>query len=119
MKILVIEDNKELSKLISSSINTLYPDKSFEVSVAENGAEGSSKMIITKYDLILLDLHMPVMNGLEFLNHNKEALKKIPVIVITATPDIAKKSIKENVKIIGKPFSINEFSSAINEILFA
>lgn len=117
MKILIIEDDTDVSGLISSSIKTIYSEEDIDITFANNGVEGSSKMIHSNFDLILLDLHMPIMNGLEFLTHNKDALTKTPIIVITATPEIAEKSIKDNIRIIAKPFSINDFSSAINEAL--
>jgi CheY-like chemotaxis protein len=84
-KILIIEDEPDLLKVFS---DMLEQDK-FEVIEAKDGKEGLQVAIDSKPDLILLDILMPVMDGIAVLKEIKinEALKNIPVIVLTNYSD--------------------------------
>ena len=87
--ILIVEDN-QIDVLLTSKLLKLI-DKSVGVMHEENGKdaltylEGNHQLI----NLIVLDLNMPVMNGIEFLRHrsNSDALNKIPVAVLTSSMD--------------------------------
>ena len=61
MKILVIEDEK----LLADSIQTLLVNKGFEVEVAYDGETGEEYAELGIYDLLILDVMMPKMNGYE------------------------------------------------------
>jgi len=80
-KILLIEDEEVLISLLEKKLAQM----DYDVSVARNGLEGMEKMRETKPDLILLDILMPKMGGMEVLEtmQKDEELKKIPVIVIS------------------------------------
>ena len=62
----------------------------FEVSVAENGAVAMAKLLTEDFDLVLLDLEMPEMNGFEVLERMKgdEVLRSVPAIVISGLDDM-------------------------------
>ncbi len=77
--ILIVEDSKESVDYISQILkNNEYP-----YSVANNGAEAIEAMKEKRPDLVLLDLHMPVMNGLEALRQIKQRKPLIEVIMLT------------------------------------
>ena len=78
-KILVIDDDKAFCDLIKTSVD----DKKYEVGTAGDGVEGLEQVGKSTPDIILLDIMMPRMNGVEFLEHLKdlEHGKKIPVII--------------------------------------
>jgi len=80
-KILIIEDDTELRQMYY----TVFSMDDYEVTVAGNGKEGISKAKIGKPTLILLDMVMPVMNGLETLDLLKSDpdTKDIPVVILT------------------------------------
>jgi len=80
-KILIIEDEKILAALLQKKLTV----SGYEVSLANNGEKGLALMRELKPDLILLDILMPRMNGLEVLAEMKKDnnLKKISVIVIS------------------------------------
>ena len=80
-KILVVEDEMAYSKLLSSQLTK----NGYQVIVAENGEQGLEKAKNEKPDLILLDIKMPVMDGLGMLNllRKEEFGKKTKVIMLT------------------------------------
>ncbi len=84
-KILIIEDDKLLIKILSEE----FQKNNFQVSLALNGEEGLDKALFENPDLILLDIIMPVMDGLTMLKklRQNEKGKSIPVIVLTNLSD--------------------------------
>jgi CheY-like chemotaxis protein len=72
-RVLIIEDDTALQEAYSFILST----KGHTVTSAYNGKEGLEAARGKRYDVILLDIHMPVMDGLEFLRHyNTEQLAK-------------------------------------------
>ena len=90
IKVLVIED-VALNQLL---IKTLLTDFGFEYVFAENGAIGIEQLKKNKFDIILMDLQMPIMNGFEATEYIRNIMNsKIPIIALTAdvtTVDFAK-----------------------------
>jgi signal transduction histidine kinase len=78
-KILVIDDEK----YIRQSFSDYLEDLDFDVLLAENGKTGLEAMISEKPDLVLVDLIMPDMNGLELLQEGKKHLPDLPIIIIS------------------------------------
>ncbi len=85
-KILLVEDDP----LIYRMYQKLFTLEGFETETAENGQIGLDKLASFKPDVILLDIMMPTMNGLEMLDKLKadEATKAIPVAVLTNVSDL-------------------------------
>lgn len=86
--VLVVEDNEELLQILTSLLSPLY-----RVVLAMNGKEGLDKVIEERPDLILSDIMMPVMNGIEMCSKIKSNfdLCHIPVILLTALTSDNKK----------------------------
>ncbi len=81
IKILVVEDVK-LNQLL---MRTILEDFKFEYDIADNGKIAIEKMQTETYDLILMDLQMPEMNGFEATEYIRNTLHlKIPIIALTA-----------------------------------
>ena len=92
----------------------------FEVLSAENGEEALKIFIKEEPDLVILDLKMPKMDGMEVLRNIKETKPKIPVIMITAhgSTDVAVEAMKIGaLDYISKPFDIEEFRVIIRKAL--
>jgi signal transduction histidine kinase/DNA-binding response OmpR family regulator len=79
--LLVVEDNTDLRAFLKAQFITHY-----RVEVAENGEEGLAKAIELQPDLVLSDIMMPKMNGIQLLDNlkNNLATSHIPVILLTA-----------------------------------
>jgi len=89
----------------------------FQVSTAENGAEGLHKLREKPYALVLLDAMMPGMSGLELLGAIHEYDPDIICIVITgyATVDLAARAMKQGAyDFLPKPFTLDELSAVVN-----
>ena len=80
MKILVIEDEK----LLADSIKTLLEGKGFEVEVAYDGETGAEYAELGIYDLLILDVMMPKMDGYEFTRTLRETNNNLPVLMVSA-----------------------------------
>ena len=81
LKILLVEDNQLNVKLILS----LFSESNLNVQVAENGSIGIEKIKEGNFDIVLMDMEMPVMNGYEAATFVRSELKsKIPIIAMTA-----------------------------------
>ena len=81
IKVLVVED-MALNQLL---MKTLLDDFGFERDIAENGKIAIEKLQTQKYDIILMDLQMPEMNGFEATKHIRNVMKSnIPIIALTA-----------------------------------
>jgi CheY-like chemotaxis protein len=79
-KILVAEDSIGCQVLIRKTLNSL----GFEVETADNGKEALQKVFTGQYDIILMDMQMPYMNGYEATAALREKEVKTPIIALTA-----------------------------------
>ncbi len=81
IKVLVVEDIA-INQLL---MKTLLDDFGFQRDIAANGKIAIEKLLINKYDIILMDLHMPEMNGFEATEYIRAEIdSKIPIIALTA-----------------------------------
>jgi two-component system, chemotaxis family, chemotaxis protein CheY len=115
-KILVVDD----SGLARRLTRKILEDLGHEVDEASDGAQALEKCVINRHDLILLDMVMHGMYGLEVLLKIKELNPTLPVIVITA--DI-QRSTRDQVKeagasaMINKPVDAAQLSEALGIVL--
>lgn len=121
-RILVADDN-ELNRLLISKI--LNKRGFFNVEIAANGREVLEKLQLSKYDIILMDLDMPELDGYEttvtIRSWNNEK-RKIPIIAVTAhvSSDQRDKCMKNGMDdFIAKPFSPDDLYQKILEVLNA
>jgi YesN/AraC family two-component response regulator len=78
-KILVVDDNILMRKLILN----LFNNKNYGLDEAENGSEGLDKIISSHYDLVITDIVMPQMEGLEMIRHAKRINPSLKIIAMT------------------------------------
>ena len=111
-KILVADDEQ----VVRDTFSRFLSREDYEIFPAGNGKEAWDKIREDNFDLLLLDLNMPVMSGMEVIAKVNEAKKDLIMIVVTgyATLDTAKEAIKQGCfDYITKPFDINEVKAVI------
>lgn len=111
-KILIIEDEEDLVKGLK--INLM--DEGYKVDYALNGKEGLEKALKKKPDLILLDIMLPGMNGLEICKKLRQHKMDIPILMLTAKGEEIDKVIGLEIgadDYISKPFSIRELLARV------
>ncbi len=114
--ILVIEDEKE----IREGLVEVLEDAGFLVDSAENGQLGLEKIGKKDFDVVVTDLIMPVVGGMEVLRETKRIKSRTSVILITAfaTVDNAVEAMKAGASdYITKPFKIDEVRTKIRKVL--
>lgn len=81
-KILIVDDKPEIRNLIQAELE----DEGYEVLLAEGGLDALDMLDKIGYsvNLVLLDIKMPDMNGLDVLNQIKQRKKELPVILLSA-----------------------------------
>jgi two-component system response regulator ArlR len=116
-KILIIEDDKELSHLMELELS----NEGFSTEVAADGREGLEKIQTGKPDLLLLDVMLPRLSGLEILRKIRTDMKTdLPVILVTARGEMIDKVDGLNSgadDYITKPFKIEELLARMNAVL--
>ncbi len=116
MRILVIEDEKKITDFIKRGLK----EEGYAVDVAYDGQEGHFLAKTNKYDLILLDLMLPKIDGLTLCKKIKEEDPATPIIILTA-----KDTVKDKVTgldsgaddYLTKPFAFEELLARIRAIL--
>ena len=116
-RLLVIEDNHDIAAYIGS----LFADR-YAVSYAANGKEGMEKALDLVPDLIITDLMMPGMDGLEVCRQvrGNEIINHIPIIVVTAkiTEEERIKGLEAGADAyISKPFNADELRTRVEKLL--
>lgn len=116
-KVLIIDDRRE--NIVFLANNILKP-KGYDVITAMDGEKGLHKALEEKPDLIIMDLRMPKMNGLEVLTALREARCPIPVILTTfhGSESVAIEAFRLGVKdYVIKPYTVKEMEEAITRAL--
>ncbi|OIJ14627.1 DNA-binding response regulator [Anaerobacillus arseniciselenatis] len=116
-KVLIVDDEKEMRTLLTVCLKPY----GYEMDEAQTGYDAMQKLIDNKYDLIILDIMMPTIDGFEVLMNVREMIDKdIPIILLTALGDTER--IVEGLQLgaddyIVKPFEPRELVARIHSIM--
>jgi len=116
--ILMIEDEANLAKLVQHHLG----DRGHSVVLASNGEEGLKKLGALEPDLIVLDVMMPQMNGLEFFSHIRTSYgrTKYPVLVLTTRDELQETFTDADAAgFMSKPFLIEDLVAEMEKIFRA
>lgn len=116
MKILIVEDEN----LLANSIRTLLLKKGFEVDVAYDGESGEEYAELGIYDLLILDIMMPKMNGYEVARRVRAKRLGTPILMLTAKSEVEDRITGLNSGAdyyLTKPFDTRELLACINALL--
>jgi CheY-like chemotaxis protein len=120
-EVLIVDDFKPTLETIKSYLCSGYRNQ-IKVHIAENGKEATDALNSNEIDLVVTDIGMPVMDGLELLAYMSKKHPGIPVIVMTSfgTPQIEERLKKLNAFLyLEKPFDIKDLERKILEGLNA
>jgi DNA-binding response OmpR family regulator len=116
MKVLVIEDEKRLADILKKGL----AENSFTVDLCHDGAEGLYMAETYPYDAVLLDITLPIKDGLTLLSELRAKRLEVPVLIITARGTVA-----DRIKALGigaddyisKPFNFAELLARLRSVI--
>jgi len=116
MRLLIVEDNQHLA----GSLAKLFRDKGYAVDCALGGEDADAALHTQPYDLVILDLGLPDMDGLEVLRRLRRRKSRVPVLVLTARDSIQKRVDGLNTgadDYLGKPFALAELEARAGALI--
>ncbi|MGQ7889579.1 response regulator transcription factor [Paenibacillus sp. WC2504] len=115
-KILVIEDEPTLARLLSYNLS----QEGYHTKVVDHGGDGLQEALQQSYDLIILDIMLPGLNGFEVLAKLRQKGNSTPVIILTArnAEDEVVQGLKHGADdYITKPFGVAELLARVSAVL--
>ena len=116
MRILVAEDDRDLNQIITSSLKSEH----YSVDSCENGRDALDYLACAEYDALILDIMMPVMDGLTLLKTIRRRGSSLPVLLLTARDSVEDRvtglDAGANDYLI-KPFALEELLARIRVLL--
>ena len=119
LRILVVDDNPT-NHLVVKSLLTSVVDT---ITLAGNGAEALEILDKTPIDIVLMDIHMPVMDGIECtlaIRSSEKLWRDVTIIALTADPNYQQKKLCKNIgmdEALAKPVRLNDLLGAIDAVL--
>src|SRR5574340_170162 len=116
MKILVVDDEEGARELF----NTILTDEGYEVALAVDGEEALTRMKGDAYDLVVTDIKMPGMDGLQLLQELRKVGSTADVIMVTAYGEVEsylKAMSLGAAEYINKPIRIKELKRIVHKVL--
>jgi two-component system response regulator CpxR len=114
-KLLIIDDDEELCELVSEYLTV----EGFEVESVNDGEAGLKSALSGEYELVILDVMLPKMNGFDVLRNLRET-SKLPVIMLTARGDDMERIVGLEIgadDYLPKPFNPRELAARLRAIL--
>ena len=121
LKVLIVDDEYDYLEILFNKLNDIIVDNIKIVKICNDGEKALQYIMNTSIDLVLLDLNIPKINGLEILEKIKSNNIDIKVIVISGESEFVVKLLSRKLdveKILIKPFLIEDLVEAINKIIF-
>jgi len=115
-RILVIEDDQDINNLVSMNLR----DMNYEVESCDIGSRGLQMAMAGDFDLIVLDVMLPEMDGLEICMRLRSAKKLMPILMLTAKDSEADRVVGLEMgadDYLTKPFSIRELQARVKAML--
>lgn len=116
MRLLIIEDEVELAESLSRGLKAL----GYAADIAFEGLEGEHKALVTEYDVIILDLNLPDMDGIEICRSLRAKGVKSGILILTARSRVSDKARGLDSgadDYLAKPFAFDELRARIQALL--
>ena len=119
-KVLVVEDSPTMRQLIVFALKRI---RGFQISEANDGVDGLKKLSADKFDLIVTDINMPIMDGLKLVSmvRNDPNYKETPIIIITtegATEDRERALALGANEYITKPIQTMQILETVKKLMY-
>ncbi len=115
-QILIVEDDEEMRSLLKEVLE----EEGFETACARNGADALREIVKKPFDLIVTDIGMPGLTGLDILPEMKKLRPGASIIVMTsfANEEVYRRSLEKGASgYLEKPIHIKKLKALINELL--
>jgi DNA-binding response OmpR family regulator len=116
MRILIAEDDAPLASFIAKT----FTAEDHSTDIAENGEEALQRLAERPYDLLILDLNLPVVAGSQVLSKIRSRDVDLPILILTATDHVAERVACLDAgadDYLTKPFSFSELSARVRALL--
>ncbi len=116
MKFLFVEDDDAIGSSIVRSIQR----EGHQITWLKDGLQADAQLMVQRYDLVILDLGLPGLDGLQVLQRMRERHDKTPVILLTARDELADRIKGLNTgadDYISKPFEFDELAARIRAVM--
>ena len=116
-RILVVEDDAEMRSLLKD----FFEEDGFEIDSVSNGSEAFRKIAREPFDLIITDIRMPGLTGLDILPGIKKLQPEVSIIVITAfgSEEVRRKALDRGATAyLEKPILFNKLRTLVHEVVF-
>jgi DNA-binding response OmpR family regulator len=110
-RILIIDDEPGIVQVIRRCLSV----EGFRVEAADDGVTGLAKAVAQGHDLVLLDLALPGVEGIEVLRRLREVKPSQPVVMISSTADhtLRQDCLQLGATFLAKPFTLDELLTAV------
>lgn len=115
-QVLIVEDDEKIIELVRIHLN----DLNLDVHMAMDGPGGLDKIQNGSYDLIILDIMLPVRDGIQLCRDIRQRDKRVPVLMLTARSEELDKVLRLEIgadDYLTKPFSVREFIARVKALL--
>jgi two-component system, OmpR family, KDP operon response regulator KdpE len=114
-RILVIDDDETILELLQDALSPEY-----QVVTAHDALEGVELMMDGRFELMIIDLGMPVLNGVDLIQKIRahSPFARVPILVLSAYPELRDRLGGSDVQaVMAKPFSIDQLNRTVSKII--
>jgi len=119
LRILIVDDNATNHLVVNSLLSSVVS----EILTANNGREALDVLEVHEVDVVLMDIHMPVMDGIEAtlaIRNSSQAWSNVPIIALTADPQYQQHRLCVNIGMdsaLSKPVKLTSILTAFDKVL--